>query len=90
MTDAGGSNKISISDRQRLIQDVISVPRDATAIMRACAQNIPDNCDINYKQLKVILHPDRFVSPADKPSADEAFKSKAHKRLDSEVLLTSS
>ncbi|OGE49514.1 hypothetical protein PENARI_c021G04569 [Penicillium arizonense] len=74
MTDAGGPDNISISDRQRLIQDIISVPRDATAIMRACAQNIPDNCDINYKQLKVILHPDRFVSPADKPIADEAFK----------------
>ena len=45
---------------------------------------------MNYKQLKVILHPDRFVSPADKASADKAFKSKAHKSLDSKILLASS
>ncbi|KAJ5465949.1 hypothetical protein N7530_009736 [Penicillium desertorum] len=73
MYDAGAPYKPSDSDRRCMITDILSAPDDPNKIQRAWEKNIPDNCNLNYKQLMAILHPDR-VPTSDKADAQKAFQ----------------
>ncbi|KAJ5940470.1 hypothetical protein N7516_000638 [Penicillium verrucosum] len=75
--DIGEPYKPSDSDRRCMITDILSAPDDPNTIRHAWERNIPDNCNLNYKQLMAILHPDR-VPTSDKADAEKAFQSENH------------
>jgi hypothetical protein len=77
MYDVGEPYKPSDSDRRCMITDILSAPDDPNTIRHAWERNIPDNCNLSYKQLMAILHPDR-VPTSDKADAQKAFQSENH------------
>lgn len=60
-----------------MITDILSAPDDPNTIRHAWERYIPDNYNLNYKQLMAILHPDR-VPTSDKADAEKAFQSENH------------
>ncbi|KAJ5158228.1 uncharacterized protein N7500_007879 [Penicillium coprophilum] len=80
MYDAGELYKPSDSDRRFMITDILRAPDDPNTIQRAWEKNIPDSCNLNYKQLMAILHPGR-VPTSDKADAEKAFQENRHRTL---------
>ncbi|KAJ5346212.1 hypothetical protein N7452_004216 [Penicillium brevicompactum] len=74
MYDAEEPYKPSDSDRRCMIANILSAPDDPNTIRRAWEKNIPENCNINYKQLMALLHPDKFPT-SEKADAEKAFQS---------------
>ncbi|KAJ5346970.1 uncharacterized protein N7506_000223 [Penicillium brevicompactum] len=84
MDDAEEPYKPSDSDRRCMIADILSATDDPNTIRRAWEKNIPENCNINYKQLMAILHPDK-VPTSEKADAEKAFQSENLLRINVEL-----
>lgn len=75
MPDEREPKKLSDSNLQNMIRDILNAPpNDPNAIRRAWEKNIPDDCNLNFKHLMAVLHPDKFAA-SDKAEAETAFSS---------------
>lgn len=68
-----GYKDFSHKDRVKLVQAILSAQKDPSEIRRAWENAMPQNTSVKYKELKFILHPDRYPDPEMKKKADAAF-----------------
>jgi hypothetical protein len=68
-----GYKDFSHEDRVKLVQAILSAQKDPSEIRRAWENAMPQNTSVKYKELKFILHPDRYPDPEMKKKADAAF-----------------